>query len=197
MSQSFQNRLVGTVVLVALCVIFLPDLLGKREHKVEEIFPDMPNAPAFSEIRIPEGAFEPMDETVHQQIADMKEEKLYKALPKVQSVTIQKNQNRGATQVSSSLNNLSDAENTHMKDAWALQVGSFKSVKNVEKLIAKLRLNGFSVYTIPRNFKDQQLTKVYVGPHVSREAVITSQKEIEKLVNMTGVIVQYVPLHSL
>ncbi|ABE54773.1 Sporulation related [Shewanella denitrificans OS217] len=42
MTSQFQNRLVGTIVLVALGVIFLPDLLDGKQRKVEEVFTEIP-----------------------------------------------------------------------------------------------------------------------------------------------------------
>jgi DedD protein len=41
-TSQFQNRLVGTIVLVALGVIFLPDLLDGKQSKVEEVFTEIP-----------------------------------------------------------------------------------------------------------------------------------------------------------
>lgn len=44
-SSQFQNRLVGIIVLVALGVIFLPDILdGKKQHQ-EEQFAEIPLRP--------------------------------------------------------------------------------------------------------------------------------------------------------
>ncbi|WP_198780391.1 cell division protein DedD [Shewanella putrefaciens] len=49
MSSQFHNRLVGTVVLVALGVIFLPDILdGKKDHQ-EEQFAEIPLRPNLIE----------------------------------------------------------------------------------------------------------------------------------------------------
>ena len=46
MASKFQNRLVGTVILVALVVIFLPDLLdGHKLAQKEEAFAKIPLRP--------------------------------------------------------------------------------------------------------------------------------------------------------
>ncbi|MGL4250454.1 MAG: cell division protein DedD [Aeromonas sp.] len=46
MASKFQNRLVGTVILVALIVIFLPDLLdGRKQEQKEEAFAKIPLRP--------------------------------------------------------------------------------------------------------------------------------------------------------
>lgn len=45
MSSQFHNRLVGTVVLVALGVIFLPDILDGKKERQEEQFAEIPLRP--------------------------------------------------------------------------------------------------------------------------------------------------------
>lgn len=47
MSSQFHNRLVGTVVLVALGVIFLPDILDGKKERQEEQFSEIPLRPAL------------------------------------------------------------------------------------------------------------------------------------------------------
>lgn len=46
MSSQFHNRLVGTVVLVALGVIFLPDILDGKKERPEEQFVEIPLRPS-------------------------------------------------------------------------------------------------------------------------------------------------------
>lgn len=49
MSSQFHNRLVGTVVLVALGVIFLPDILDGKKDRQEELFSEIPLRPTVIE----------------------------------------------------------------------------------------------------------------------------------------------------
>ncbi|MGI2159668.1 cell division protein DedD [Shewanella baltica] len=49
MSSQFHNRLVGTVVLVALGVIFLPDILDGKKDRQEEQFSEIPLRPTVIE----------------------------------------------------------------------------------------------------------------------------------------------------
>ncbi|GIU09438.1 cell division protein DedD [Shewanella morhuae] len=58
MSSQFHNRLVGTVVLVALGVLFLPDILdGKKDHQ-EEQFSEIPLRPTVIEQQKADDMFE-------------------------------------------------------------------------------------------------------------------------------------------
>ncbi|MCF2946721.1 SPOR domain-containing protein [Paraglaciecola aquimarina] len=53
MSPALKNRLVGTVIIVAIAVIFLPDLLdGKKETK-RNLFVDLPEKPQMKQVKAP------------------------------------------------------------------------------------------------------------------------------------------------
>ncbi len=58
MSSQFHNRLVGTIVLVALGVIFLPDMLDGKQPRKEEKFAEIPLRPATLTQSPPAQAFE-------------------------------------------------------------------------------------------------------------------------------------------
>ena len=47
MSSAFQNRLVGTIILVALAVIFLPDILDGEKVSHKDRFLQVPDRPAL------------------------------------------------------------------------------------------------------------------------------------------------------
>lgn len=53
MSSALQNRLVGTAIVVAIAVIFLPDLLdGKKESK-RNLFVELPQKPSMKTVQSP------------------------------------------------------------------------------------------------------------------------------------------------
>ena len=54
MSSALQNRLVGTIIVVALAVIFLPDWLDRKRERVRDEFVSVPATPARKEIVEPE-----------------------------------------------------------------------------------------------------------------------------------------------
>ena len=45
MASAFQNRLVGTIILVALAVIFLPEIIDGEKQRNQDRFEDFPNPP--------------------------------------------------------------------------------------------------------------------------------------------------------
>lgn len=53
MTPALHNRLVGTVILVALAVIFLPDFLDRKKETNQDEFVSVPATPAKSLLWIP------------------------------------------------------------------------------------------------------------------------------------------------
>ena len=48
MSTPFQNRLVGTIIVAAAAIIFLPDIFDGEKQSHQADFEDIPQAPKFS-----------------------------------------------------------------------------------------------------------------------------------------------------
>jgi DedD protein len=64
LSSQFHNRLVGTIVIVALGVIFLPDLLDGKKEREEEQFSEIPLRPVTAPMQQVDGDFEVLEAPV-------------------------------------------------------------------------------------------------------------------------------------
>ena len=53
MSSALQNRLVGTAIVVAIAVIFLPDLLDGKQESKRNLFVELPQKPPMKTVRPP------------------------------------------------------------------------------------------------------------------------------------------------
>lgn len=201
MSSHFQNRLVGVIVLVALGVIFLPDILdGKKEHQVEQ-FSEIPLRPEVESVSLPDEALVALDLSDKEQAfesgsaaaaiepitaavsVDKRAEPQAesKADSKAESKTVVKAEKKTAIEPSS---------------AYTLQLGSFNNAANVRGLVKQLRGKGFNAYTLPAAPIDGKLTKVFVGPELSKSKLQSLQSGIEKLTKLKGRIVAYEPTAS-
>ncbi len=213
LSAQFQNRLVGTVVIVALGVIFLPDLLdGKKQREIEE-FTEIPLRPVINEQTsdvIGEGytpeTFE-VEEIAQTQDLGASEDSSEKVTPAATTASDRTSSDKNAStsakaasatstpvQVAKAKPKVKKVE--PIKAGYTLQLGGFNNAKNVEELVKKLRQNGFTAYTLPAKPIDGSLTKVFVGPELSAEKLKTYQKKINKLNGLQGKIVQYNPLEN-
>lgn len=70
---------------------------------------------------------------------------------------------------------------------WVVQVGSFGQSDNASRLAAKLKDQGFTAYSQPR---DNNLTTVYVGPFGSSDAGEKARAELKQAANIQGLLIR-------
>lgn len=75
--------------------------------------------------------------------------------------------------------------------SWTIQLGSFSDKQNANKLVKKLRAQGFPAYAHVATTDGKTLTRVYVGPEIKREKADATITRLHKLFNMKGVVVKY------
>ncbi|WP_434951111.1 cell division protein DedD [Shewanella sp. HL-SH4] len=221
MKLQFQNRLVGTIVLVALGVIFLPDLLDGKKAKVVEEFTEIPlrSAPLVQSKPLTPDDFEVLDvasvdivgdddesrvdpdvvplgnnaaEPVAKEPAAKKVIETAKAQPKAvpSKPAVEKVVPKPAPKP------VAKAVSSPIKSGYTLQLGGFNSATNVNALIAKLRLSGYTAYTLPEKPVEGSLTRVFVGPEVSKDKLEARQTAIAKLTGLKGKIIAYDPMDN-
>ena len=185
MSNQFHNRLVGTIVVVALGVIFLPDLLDGKNKQKDDGFTEIPLRPSFTE----SGSSHEMLGTV-----DIPTE------PKIEQKTISKSNaeivKKPRVKEKAKEQAESKKKSTVIDVAFTIQLGSFNNAKNVNALVNKLRKSGFTAYTIPRRPVDKRLTKVFVGPNISKPKLQKMLVEIDKLTKLKGKIISFNPVEQ-
>lgn len=178
MASKFQSRLIGTVILVAIGVIVLPDVFdGQKEHYKEEFaaIPIKPTdevnqtskgqkikQPVELDVALPE---EPVSLTVNDD-APPKQEKDTTA-----NVEPEKKPEPKPAPVRE--------KNQYSDNAWIIQLVALKNQDNAKKLVADLQKRGFQAHLKP----DNNLSRVIVGPNVSKEKM---EQQIDKLKEITG-----------
>lgn len=223
MSTPFQNRLVGTIIVAAAVIIFLPDVLDGKKKSNQTDFEAIPTAPVFTGkmtkkpfpqdklvIKAPIALVneQALDETSNDGSAANKEKSTASAEQgKVANVTLAtKNktivENNTAKSVKKVKANSSPINKPTLgsqpakavnKAAWAIQLGSFKHKKNVEELLAKLQKNGYSAFTRPIKTKQGNLTKVFVGPQLIKSSLEKQIPALKKLTNVQGKVARFYP----
>ena len=186
MSNQFQNRLVGTIVVVALGVIFLPDMLDGKDPRQEENFSEIPLRPAFSN-DASQNSHEVMG-TIELPPLDPALETSIQTQPRTSEPNV-----AGTEKTNDELVNVKPVSKK-IEAGHTLQLGSFNNAANVNTLVKKLRKAGFPAYTLPKIPVDKHLTKVFVGPNVSKEKLNEIQAKVSKQTGLKGRIVSYNPL---
>ncbi|MBG6241992.1 MAG: cell division protein DedD [Candidatus Symbiopectobacterium sp. Dall1.0] len=249
MASKFQNRLVGTIILVALGVIVLPALLdGKKKHYEDEFaaIPLVPKPGDSTEAESlpslnqslpsqpPEGAQQamqgqpaqggvtaPEDDGTMQvppsstppsssapiDIAppavaarpvppkvDVKPETKPKAKPEIKpEVKAEpKPENKPAIPTPPPAAQPEvKPEAAPAGQAYVVQLGALKNADKVNEIVAKLRLSGYSAYTVPSTPVAGEITRIYVGPDASKQKLQSALGELQQLSGLTGQVRNY------
>ncbi|MDE1461138.1 SPOR domain-containing protein [Spartinivicinus poritis] len=214
MDDGLKQRLVGAIVLVALAVIFLPQLFDQETpYQVVKVpIPQPPTAvvePAYIEQqrqRVAERQKElvsnkseenePQDNTqpiVEEQVpvelitddrdivADEK-----KTAPQLEE-KIEPTESVNAQQIIPSL------DEQGVPVTWTLQLATFGNQTNADKLLSELRAAGYKAYSKQVSNGQKGLTRVFVGPSLSKDSVIQQQQSIAKRWSLSGLVMRFKP----
>jgi len=181
-TSALSNRLVGTVIVVALAVIFLPDFLDRKKETNNDAFVSVPATPAKKPIVNPEPFPTERVAGVTQRPLEVVDE------PAVDDSQTQTAASAEAakTQVEDKLASQTVVEKPSAEPqdgSWVVQLGSFRHQKNVGQLLEKLEKAGYRAFSRPIETRSGPLTKVFVGPDINKDKL---QKALPHLQDITG-----------
>ncbi|MGR5235445.1 SPOR domain-containing protein [Vibrio alfacsensis] len=194
MASKFQSRLVGTIVLVAVGVIVLPDVLdGKKLHYKEEfasipIKPELDSdvenfeilEPVEDDISLPES---PVTATVNDS-----EERL--AAVSEPEPAVQSEQAKQPEPVEIAVRPVEE-KNQYQDSAWIIQLMALKNHDNAVALVEDLQKRGYQAHVK----KENNFTRVIVGPDVSKSKLERQVKELQKITGSKGQLLKFKPLN--
>lgn len=217
MSTPFQNRLVGTIIVAAIAIIFLPDILDGEKKTYQDNFETIPAAPEvkypYADNKFPKEKLKELpqekvtDESAIDEISNENTTvtKLSKSLsdknvsvtilpkttsfssPKVDIIQPDPNQEELKKNI------VKIPKKSIKEQAWAIQLGSFRHQNNVETLVNKLTKGGYTVFTKPIKTKSGTLTKVFVGPELNKASLDKKLPALKKLTNVQGKVARFYP----
>lgn len=223
MASKFQNRLVGTIVLVALGVIVLPGLLdGQKKHYQDEFAaiplvpkpgdrdePDMlPTATQALPAQPPEGAAEevragdaaaPSLDSSRLAVngnGDLEQIPPAADLPKPKPVEKPKPKPQPVTEqvaVTPPPKAAPEESAAPVGKAYVVQLGALKNADKVNEIVASLRGAGYRAYTSPSTPVQGKITRILVGPEASKDKLKGSLGELKQLSGLSGVVMGYTP----
>lgn len=198
MNTALQNRLVGTILVVALSVIFLPDLLDGEKQAQQDIQINIPQAPDPLSSKTPrEANIEAIKAQVSQplvieNITPIDDSTLAVEVKTDESTAA--NVESGAlvsedkTDISASLENQTQILQADPQESagWVIQLGSFRHQKNVRELINKLDKAGYRTFSRPVQTPSGELTKVFVGPEIDQEKLKSALPHLNEITKLKG-----------
>lgn len=190
MATAFQNRLVGTIIIVALAVIFLPEILDGEKRHSQDRFESIPERPPMKTVSQPEEfPFKEVKDSVTREVEIVQEQ----ALDDTPEETIATSQTAGQTDADVALDNSASSEQPIMEPkkeqvqaGWVVQLGSFKHSKNVKDLLRKLEQAGYRAFTRPVRTSSGTLTKVFVGPDLDDSKLQTAIPHLKEVTGLQG-----------
>lgn len=222
MASKFQNRLVGTIILVALGVIVLPGLLDGQKKYYQDEFAAIPLVPKPGDsdepdmlpqvnqalpAQPPEGAGAEVqagsstpsglrDAVMQPELAIANNDV---PVPRERPKPIEKPQpkpveNKTETRAAETVKSEPAVEKAPVGQAFVVQVGALKNADKVNEIVAKLRLAGFKAYTLPSTPVQNSVTRIMVGPDASKEKLNSSLNELKSLSGLPGAyVMRYTP----
>ncbi|QAR45497.1 cell division protein DedD [Kosakonia cowanii] len=219
MASKFQNRLMGTVILVALGVIILPGLLdGQKKHYQDEFAaiplvpkpgdrdePDMmpaatqalpaqPPEGAAEEVRAGDAAAPSLDASRLAANSNPDPEVTTTPVtpkPKPVEKPQPKPQPQQQTAANAAPAKTQEEKPAPTGKAYVVQLGALKNADKVNEVVSKLRAAGYRAYTSPTTPVQGKITRILVGPDASRDKLKASLGELNQLSGLNGVVMNY------
>lgn len=186
MKQGTKQRIVGSVVLLALAIIFLPivfDGQGSYQIQTSNRIPAQPTVPILPE---PQQS-RPLiisDADTAPTVTEIE--------PAIQTRV---EAAEGVTEVSTLKSDLSldipalDVEG--LPQSWSVRLGSFSDTSNGEKLLQRLQNAGYKAYTRNIGEGQEELLGVFVGPWLDRALANEHLTQLQDQFQLVGMVVRY------
>lgn len=205
MTNLIKQRIVGLLLVLIAGIVFLPDLLDGEKQQTKEEFKKIPIRPQVEESPIvsdfptedvlnaikkaPQVIEIKADDETAQDVADAKSIESKPVEDKKTKTVVTK-----VVPVKPIIE-VKPVKADFKKDAWILQLGSFKHKGNVDALEKRLKKAGFKVFIRPIETKSGVLSKVFVGPELDRKDLEEARKTLKELTGLNGTITKFVPIN--
>ena len=182
MKSAMKQRLVGTIVIGCLAIIFIPILLDGEGVSSPALTTDIPRSPPMPAV--------PDITPVRPEItADSVPEPASESEPDAEETV-------GEATVDTVTDAPPAPERPRLTAAgvpetWTVRLGSFGEAANAEALVQRLRDDGYKGFTRPLQTSRGPLTGVYVGPVLTQAEAASLQQELARAFELEGVVVQF------
>lgn len=177
MKIAMKQRLVGTIVIGCLVIIFLPILLDGEGVAPPAMNTTIPVAPPMP--RVPQVEPEPVD---------TRPDTLETVVTVQDSTPVVEQQAETPPPPAPDTPKLAA---NGLPETWTVRLGSFGEKANAEGLIAKLQEQGYKAFGRPLQTSRGTLTGVYVGPVLTENEAGRLQQDLARSFELEGVVVQF------
>jgi|TARA_B110000914_G_scaffold224002_1_gene240758 DedD protein len=198
LNQGAKQRIVGTAVLLALALIFLPIIFDGEGSYQAPVSSRIPEAPIISILPEPTqsrpiivGNVETIEPdasaavSLIEEVAELVEEP---SVAIATQETVNDVEITDAPIFSREVPQLSDAG---LPQGWVVRLGSFSDSENASNLVTRLQDAGYKAYSRVMRSSQEALTGVFVGPWLDRGQVNEYQQKLQEEFNLAGLVVRY------
>ena len=172
-----KQRIVGTVVLMALVGVLFPVIFDGGDTFQAELESRIPPEPQFSLLPEPN----PTRPVI---IADADTDS------GVEDGQSEISENDGQI-ISQSEEDEADLDLSPMLSGWSIRLGSFAEKQNATNLVERLHESEYKAYTREFNNSAGELVSVFVGPWIDKRIAEDYLSELEDKFRLAGDIVRY------
>ena len=196
-----KQRVVGTVVVVCIAIIFVPMLLdgeGMQSPELEMTVPPMPSssaATASGQVAPSGGLPTPILPPAPDPIAALDEPADSDATQAAIQIETPAPEQTAAPEQGSDTNdgknNNGALNETGLLAGWSVRLGTFGNAGNAEGLMRTLRADGHKAYTRTIRRESGNLTAVLVGPLLARDEASSLRDRLARTYNLDGMVVAF------
>ena len=188
MKQGTKQRVVGTIVIASLALIFLPiifDGQGSHQTQTASRIPEQPVVPILPE---PQQSRPVIISDVDLVVTETKPEpeRVTKTIEESASDLIEVSASEpGFTRDIPTLNSAG------LPNGWSIRLGSFSEASNATNLMQRLQTAGYKAYIRDIDSEQVELTGVFVGPWLERTLVNDYIDQLRDEFQLEGMVVRY------
>jgi DedD protein len=187
MATKFQSRIVGTIILAAVGVIFLPDILDGEKQHFQEDFAKIPIRPTVESEAVSFDVLEPINDDVELPESPIEFVVQEEVTPSAED----SNESAPDSQPVEVVINDVPEVNEYADSAWIIQLMSLKNEDNAKVVVADLQKAGYPATIIQEN----GFNRIIVGPDVSKEKLEKQIVELKKITGSEGRLLKFKPLN--
>lgn len=209
-----KHRIAGAIILVSLAVIFVPMLLDESTPSTtSQALTEIPTRDAASDTKvvvtqIPTPASEAVKaqvtvaDPIDKSTAELPVPAVRTETAKADAVVETKSSVAKAGPVAAVEKKIDSARprqvstkrpsaGDKVSKGWIVQVGTFTNRDNAERLRDKLKTNGYAVNAESVTLHGSNATRLRVGPFAEKAAAAKAQTQLQKDLNIQGVVLVY------
>lgn len=201
MNQGAKQRIVGTVVLLALALIFLPIIFDGEGSYQAPISSRIPDTPVISILPEPVQSrpvivgdveeSEPEPEPEPSEVASVEPDNEPAALATAENTGEPESEVEISESEAIFSREVPQLSAAGLPQGWVVRLGSFSDAENASNLVVRLQAAGYKAYTRAIPSEQGSLTGVYVGPWLDRALVNDYQRKLQEEFSLAGLVVRY------